>query len=505
MPDLDLLSLALGVALGAGLARLYFRGHVSPTLLRAAELEAQRLAALAEQHRREGARLAADLDDARHELREASARADAHQRDAELARRDHGADRARLDGLRERHRDEGEALRQNLRDAEIAAEGLRRRLGEVREETTAARAEVRQLRERLEQQAASFREMRQHTREEFANLSHELLKRSSADLRATHEQGLRRLLDPVRERLSAFEQTVERKFVAEGKEKTALGEQIRHLTALNQDLSQEARALTKALKGDGKTQGDWGEHRLERLLEAAGLQAGTHYDTQVSLRDEAHRQQRPDCIVRLPQDRHLVIDAKVSLTAYERFCGAETDAEAAAHLRAHVQSLRAHIKGLSGKRYHDLAQLDTPDYVLLFVPLEPAFIAAVRERQTLFTEALDAQVVLVCPSTLLATMRTVSHIWQQEDQRANAQAIAEVGKRLYNKFVGFVEDMEAVGRELGQAQQAYDRAMNKLSRSPKQGTTLVAQANKLRALGVGGKRLLAEDAHARQDVAAVGP
>ena len=504
MPPLDPLSLLLGAALACVLAYFYYRGHVPAAHLQAAREEHQRTAALAEQHRRDAARLAADLDDARHETSQVLAKAEAArtqiteaQREAHLAHQAASVHEARLQQAQRHAQSREEALRQNLHDAEVLQQRTNLLLDEQRESATEHRARVEALEERLEQQRASFAEMQKHTREEFRNLSAQMLKTGSADLRAAHEQGLRQLLEPVRANLKAFRETVEQKFVAEGKEKTALGEQIKQLTALNQDLSNEARQLTKALKGDSKTQGDWGEHRLERLLEAAGLQPGTHYDTQASFREsEQHRQQRPDCIVKLPQGRHIVIDAKVSLTAYERFCGSENEEEARQHLGAHVQSLRAHIKGLSAKRYQDLTQLDTPDYVLLFVPLEPAFIAAVRERGTLFTEALDAKIVLVCPSTLLATMRTVSHIWQQEDQRANAQAIAEVGKKLYNKFVGFVEDMDGVGKELRQAQDAYDRAMNKLSRSPKQGTTLVAQANKLRELGVDGKTLLVERAHA---------
>lgn len=499
MPPLDFLPLLLGAGLGVTLAYFYFRGHVPADALRTAAAEKQRLTALAEQHRREAARLAADLDDAKHAVSDISAKSESVRRAAQEAQQAASVDRARLQQLQQQRREEGETLRQNLHDGEVLRQRLAVQLEEQRELATRHHARVAALEERLIEQRAAFTEMQQHAREEFVNLSHRMLKSGSADLRAAHEQGLRQLLDPVKENLKAFRQTVEQKFVAEGKEKTALGEQIRQLTSLNQDLSQEAKQLTKALKGDAKTQGDWGEHRLERLLEAAGLQAGMHYDTQTSFRDGEHyRQQRPDCIVKLPQGRHIVIDAKVSLTAYERFCGSDTDEKSRRHLGEHVQSIRAHIKGLSAKRYQDLTQLDTPDYVLLFVPLEPAFIAAVRERGSLFTEALDAKIVLVCPSTLLATMRTVSHIWQQDDQRTNALAIAEVGKKLYNKFVGFVEDMDTVGRELRQAQTAYDQAMKKLSRSPKQGTTLVAQANKLRALGVDGKTLLAEGAHATQ-------
>ena len=357
-------------------------------------------------------------------------------------------------------------------------------------EATELRGELRRLGERLTERQAEFDRLRAQSRDEFASVSADLLRVSGETLRAEHERALRQLLDPVRAKLRDFEEQVDRKFSDEARDKATLRAQIEQLTSLNRDLSREAQQLTLALKGDSKAQGDWGELCLEGLLEAAGLVAGTHFDTQVTIRADSGRQQRPDCIVRLPQERCLVVDAKVSLTAYERFCASATDEEGAEHLRAHVLSLRTHIRQLAGKRYQDLYQVRCPDYVLLFVPVEPAFIAAVRERPALFTEALEQGVVLVSPSTLLATMRTVAYIWQQDDQAANAQAIAEVGRKLYDKLCGFVDDMEAVGLQLDRARGSYDAAMDKLCRSPKRGTTLVARANELKSLGVASKRVL---------------
>jgi len=354
---------------------------------------------------------------------------------------------------------------------------------------TQLQAELEHLQGKLAQQSAHFDELRQQSREEFANVSHQLLQRNGAALREDHARSLKTMLDPLRIKLHEFQEQVDRKFSEESKDKATLKTQIEHLTSLNQDLAAEARQLTLALKGDSKTQGDWGELQLERLLEAAGLHADAHFETQASFRASDGRQQRPDCIIRLPQDRCLVVDAKVSLTAYERFCEADTTDDRM-HLAAHVGSIRAHIRGLSAKRYQDLYQINCPDYVMLFVPLEPAFIAAVRERPSLFTEALEANVVLVSPSTLLATMRTVAFIWQQDDQHENAQRIAQVGKKLYDKFVGFVEDMDSVGQQLDRAKDSYDAAMNKLSRSPKRGTTLLARAQELKSLGVASTKTL---------------
>lgn len=348
----------------------------------------------------------------------------------------------------------------------------------------AVETELQHVQARLAQQQTDFKRLHEQSREEFSNISSKLLQTSGAALREEHTRSLKNLLDPVRSKLHEFQEQVDRKFSEESKDKAALKVQIEHLTSLNQDLSREAKQLTQALKGDSKTQGDWGELQLERLLEAAGLQAGTHFTTQGSFRNESGQQQRPDCLIHLPGERCLVVDSKVSLTAYERFCGSEIEEDRIRHLRDHVISLRTHVKQLSAKRYHELYQINCPDYVLLFVPLEPAFILAAKEYPALFTDALAANVVLVSPSTLLATMRTVSYIWQQEDQRENAQQIAEVGKKLYDKFVGFVEDMNSVGHQLDRAQDSYAKAMNKLSRSPKQATTLISHARELKALGV---------------------
>ncbi len=379
---------------------------------------------------------------------------------------------------------QSDLLAQQLSDLQREHSSDREKLSIVQRGEQAAKAELEHLHARLEQQKADFKRLHEQSRDEFANISNKLLQSSGAALREEHARSLKSLLDPVRTKLHEFQEQVDRKFSEESKDKAALKTQIEHLTSLNQDLSKEAKQLTQALKGNSKTQGDWGELQLERLLEAAGLHAGTHFTTQNSFRSETGNQQRPDCLIHLPGDRCLVVDSKVSLTAYERFCGSEIEEDQKRHLRDHVISLRTHVKQLSAKRYHDLYQINCPDYVLLFVPLEPAFILAAKEYPSLFTDALAANVVLVSPSTLLATMRTVSYIWQQEDQRENAQQIAAVGKKLYDKFVGFVEDMNGVGLQLDRAQDSYSKAMNKLSRSPKQATTLISHARELKALGV---------------------
>jgi len=385
---------------------------------------------------------------------------------------------------------QSDLLAQQVADLQSELKHTRAKLNQAQQAELSACSSLEHIQARLEQQQSDFKQLHQQSREEFANLSNKLLKTSGTALYEEHTRSLKSLLDPVRTKLHEFQEQVDRKFSEESKDKAALKTQIEHLTSLNQDLSREAKQLTKALKGDSKTQGDWGELQLERLLEAAGLQANTHFSTQGTFRNEFGNQQRPDCLIHLPGNRCLIVDSKVSLTAYERFCGSEIEQDRLQHLRDHIVSLRTHVKQLSAKRYQDLYQVNCPDYVLLFVPVEPAFILGAKEHPNLFTEALAANVVLVSPSTLLATMRTVSYIWQQEDQRENAQQIAEVGRKLYDKFVGFVEDMNSVGIQLDRAQESYGKAMNKLSRSPKQSTTLISQAKELKHLGVSSSKEL---------------
>lgn len=396
------------------------------------------------------------------------------------SRADAAAASIQADALREALAELRASAAAHERQRQLTAQELRR----ARDEAATAQAELTHLEARLVAQQAEFERLRTQSRDEFANVSSQLLRRSGEALREDHARALRGLLDPVRVKLHEFQEQVDRKFADETRDKAALRAQIEQLTQLNQTLSGEAAALTAALKGDSKAQGDWGELQLEGLLEAAGLSAGVHFDTQATFRSEAGRQQRPDCIVRLPGERCLVVDSKVSLTAFERFCGSDTEADAQRELRAHVASLRAHVRQLGAKAYQKLGALACPDYVLLFVPVEPAFVAAAREAPTLFTEALSVNVVIVSPSTLLATLRTVAYIWRQDDQQTNAAEIAEVGRKLYDKFAGFVDDMNAVGEQLERARGSYDRAMDKLSRSPKRATTLVARAEELRRLGV---------------------
>jgi DNA recombination protein RmuC len=252
---------------------------------------------------------------------------------------------------------------------------------------------------------------------------------------------------------------------------------------MNLQLSQDAHNLTNALKGQSKVQGDWGEFQLEVLLEKAGLQRGVHFIVQSSFRDDEGSLKRPDFIIHLPDDKHLIVDSKVSLTAFERYYNDPDTGQKDKHLKAHIDSIRAHVEDLSNKNYQSLSGIHSPDYLLMFIPLDAALTTATHADPKLFTDALDRNIVLVTSGSLLATMRTVSHLWRQEKQSKSVQEIARQSGLLYDKFVAFVEDLRSIGTRLDQARQSYDDAMNKLSSASRPGDTLIGKAERIRELG----------------------
>lgn len=355
------------------------------------------------------------------------------------------------------------------------------------------RTRLEYLREKLEGQLLEMQELQQTNRLTFESLANRLLEEKSKKFTEQNQSQLQHLLDPLKDKIKTFEDNIERRYLEETRDRVSLKKEIEQLRDLNQQLSLDASNLTAALKGDNKTQGDWGEMQLEMLLERAGLLKDVHFQTQTSFRDQEGQTKRPDCIINLPENKHLVIDCKVSLTAYERYCSAETDKDRQLHLKAHLVSVRNHIKELSQKKYEQLYQINSPDYLLLFVPIEPAFSLAINQDQRLFVDALDLNIVLVTNSTLLATMRTVSFIWKQEKQQRNVQEIARQSGQLYDKFVNFVEDLRLVGQRLDSVHTAFDDAMYKLSDGKRYNQTLIGRAEKLRRLGAkNSKQLPAE-------------
>lgn len=317
--------------------------------------------------------------------------------------------------------------------------------------------------------------------EQFKNLANDILEEKSQRFASQNQQNLDNLLRPLQERIGEFKKRVDDVYEGEARERFALKAEIERLANLNNQMSSDTQALTKALRGESKTQGDWGEMVLETILEHSGLRKGHEYDVQDSHTDSDGSRLQPDVVIHLPENRHLVIDSKVSITAYTRYIQADDEATKEKELALHVQSLKQHIAGLSAKNYQHLYGLGSIDFVLMFVPLEPAFLAAMSHNSNLFQEALHKNIVLVCPSTLLATVRTVAHLWRQEHQNRNALEIAKQCGLLYDKFVGFVDDLDKVGQRLDQAQSSYNDAYGKLKTGR---GNLIKSAEKVKDLGV---------------------
>ena len=318
------------------------------------------------------------------------------------------------------------------------------------------------LLEKLENQKREIIEMQNRLTVEFENIATKILKERSDEFSATNHKNLYQILNPLQEKIQLFEKKVEETYDKDLRDEISLKEEIKKLTELNRRVSDEATNLTNALKGDVKKQGNWGEIVLERVLERSGLTKGQEYETQVDITGSDDSRQRPDVIVHLPDDKHIIIDAKVSLIAYERFSSAMTPDEQARHQKEHISSLRAHVKELSEKNYQEGMRINSPDFVLMFLPIEASFSVAVQADSELFAYAWDRKIVIVSPTTLLATLRTISSIWRQENQTRNAQEIARLSKALHDKFLAFVDDMSKIKINLDRASGAYDDALKKM-------------------------------------------
>ncbi len=320
-----------------------------------------------------------------------------------------------------------------------------------------------------------------NAKDQFKTLANDILEEKSQRFTAQNQTNINQLLEPLKVKITEFQGKVQEVYVQEGKDRSALAEQVKQLMTLNNQLSKDAHNLTSALKGQAKVQGNWGELILERVLEASGLRKGHEYDVQESHTRADGTRAQPDVVVHLPEDRHLIVDAKVSLRAYEEYANAETDHQRDSAMKRHLDSVRGHIKELSEKNYQQLYGLKSPDFVLMFVPVEPAFMLAIAHDSDLWQDALKQNVMLVSPSTLLFVLRTVAHLWRQEQQNRNAQEIASRGAELYDKLVGFVEDLESIGTKLKQAQMTYEGAYNKFAGGR---GNVIRQAEMLKELGV---------------------
>lgn len=343
-------------------------------------------------------------------------------------------------------------------------------LAELQQQIAKYRAQIAELatlleeeRKQAEEKIALLNQARDQLKSEFQNLAQRIFEEKSTKFVDQNRAAVDQLITPLRDQIGDFKKRVEDVYDKETRDRTALHAEINHLKELNQRIGMEALNLTRALKGDSKARGNWGEVILERVLEASGLQKGREYDVQVGLKDAGGRRYQPDAIVRLPEGKDVIIDAKVSLKDYESFYSAETPEEKERHLAAHIDAMRIHLRGLSGKSYETLEGVRTLDFTLMFVPIEAAFLAAVEKDGTLFAEAFEKNIIVVSPSTLLVALRTIQNIWRNEYQNRNALEIARKAGGLYDKLVGFVEALQEVGRQLDKARDAYRTAHARLS------------------------------------------
>ncbi len=322
--------------------------------------------------------------------------------------------------------------------------------------------EIIHLQEKIKELIKSKDEQEQRLTKEFENLANKILDQNSEKFKQQNKEQLDLILNPLGKEIEKFKQKVEDTNKDYIQRNSALSQRIESLEKLNLQLSQDAINLTNALKGDSKTQGDWGEIQLEVLLEKSGLMNGVHFSTQGGYRDKEGKLKKPDFIINLPDNKHLIIDSKVSLTAYENYFNSDGEAAQKSALKKHLESIKNHYKELGSKDYPSLYGINAPDHVLMFVPIEPALMIALQEEQNIYLDALDKNVVLLSTSTLLATLSTIASIWKQEDQKRNVLEIAKEGGLLYDKFEGFVDDLIKIGKNLKNSQNSYQDAMNKL-------------------------------------------
>ncbi|MCD4790496.1 MAG: DNA recombination protein RmuC [Bacteroidales bacterium] len=348
--------------------------------------------------------------------------------------------------------------------------------------TRIARAEVeyKNLQEKLDTQKAEIEDLQKKFTTEFENIATKILKQNSQEFTLANQKNIGEILNPLKEKIQIFEKKVDDTYQKGLRDQTDLKAEVKKLYELNFKISEEANNLTKALKSDTKKQGNWGEIILERVLERSGLVKGQEYETQTTVRNEEGEFIRPDVVVKLPDNKHIIVDSKVSLIAYETYINAEDTDKNEIYLKQHIESIRNHIKGLSEKNYQNATLFDTPDFVLMFMPIESAFSTAIQADINLFNYAWEKKIVIVSPTTLLATLRTIASIWKHEKQTQNALEIARQGGALYDKFFGFLTDMENLGNQINKVQKTYDDAQNKLVDGR---GNLITQVEKLKKLG----------------------
>ncbi|HKI77253.1 MAG TPA: DNA recombination protein RmuC [Ignavibacteriaceae bacterium] len=370
-------------------------------------------------------------------------------------------------------------LEEEISKTEKELNSEREKVLELNSDYSALNSDYRNLQEKLAEQNADIENRQKQLAKDFELLANRIFEEKTNKFSEQSKSNLAEILNPLKEKISEFQIKVEQTN-KEGIDRfSSLREQLSNLKDLNQQMSQDAKNLVKALKGDTKVQGDWGEIQLERILERSGLRKGEEYSIQESITTDEGRK-RPDVIVNLPEDKKIIIDSKVSLVSYERFMSAENDEERGVHLKSFIDSLKRHIKELSEKNYQNLFDQGSLDFVLMFIPIEPAFSLAIQFGEDLYAQAWDKRIMMVSPLNLFTALKTIANIWKQEYQNRNVIEIAKQSGALYDKFVGFVEDLQTIGNRIEQTQSSYHDAMKKLSKGS---ANLISRAEKIKKLG----------------------
>lgn len=395
-----------------------------------------------------------------------------------------------IDQLKQQFQQEKNQLEKNLENLSIEKDTLQKEKESLAIHLAKKENDFDNLLERNKEQKQELTEVQEKFTKEFELLANKILEEKTNKFTEQNKENMKTILNPLQEKIQLFEKKVEDTHKESIDYHAALRQQILGLKEMNEQMSKETINLTKALKGDSKMQGNWGELVLERVLEKSGLEKGREYEVQQSFTTEDGNRIQPDVIINLPDGKKMVIDSKVSLTAYERFVNEDDDTLKANFLKEHVSSIKSHVEQLGDKNYQDIYHMESPDFVLLFIPIEPAFAIALQEENTLYNKAFEKNIVIVTPSTLLATLRTIDSMWTNQKQQENAIEIARQAGALYDKFEGFVQDLIKIGKKMDEAKSEYGSAMNKLVEGK---GNLVTSVEKLKKMGAKAKKSLPEN------------
>ena len=388
------------------------------------------------------------------------------------------------------------SIQEQLKTSQTEKESIRTEKDSLAIQLSKKETDFENLWERNLEQKQEVEKLQEKFTKEFENLANKILEEKTNKFTEQNKENMKNILSPLQDKIQLFEKKVEDTHKESIDYHAALRQQILGLSEMNAQMSKETVNLTKALKGDSKMQGNWGELVLERVLEKSGLEKNREYYVQQAHTSEDGQRVYPDVVINLPDGKKMIVDSKVSLTAYEKFSNEEDDNLRTSYLREHINSIKRHVDQLGEKNYHDLYQMESPDFVLLFIPIEPAFAIALNEETTLYNKAFEKNIVIVTPSTLLATLRTIDSMWTNQKQQENAYEIARQAGALYDKFEGFVADLVKVGNKIKDSKTEYDAAMNKLVDGK---GNLITSIEKLKKMGAKAKKSLPESVLKRAD------